>query len=181
MRVPVSERLGEENAAWPLVRYSLGHERAAGAMNQSAMYRRVLDELIDLTRRHGLTDRPDVRQGLVDFEIRLRVMRSSAMRIISDIVIKGEPGPISSASRLFVAAFEQDLHEFAVDALGMYGVLDRDEELAVQRSRWTMGFLRTRASTIGTGTSQIQRNTVAERVLGLPREPVAGTVTVADG
>lgn len=172
-RVPVANRLGEENGAWPLVRTSLGHERAAGAMNQSAMYRRVLDELTDLARRYDLAGQQQVRQGLADFEIRLRVMRSSAMRIISDITTKGEPGPISSASRLFVATFEQDLHEFAVDTFGMYGVLDRDDEAAIQRSRWTIGFLRTRASTIGTGTSQIQRNTIAERVLGLPPEPAA--------
>lgn len=171
VRVPVSNRVGEENGGWPLVRTSLGHERAAGAMNQAAMYRRVLDELIELARERGATAEPLVRQRLADFEVRVRIMRFTGMRTISDIMAKGEPGPASSTSRLFIVTFEQDLHEFAVDMLGPFGVLGRRDPHAVQRGRWVWGFLRTRASTIGAGTAEIQRNTIAERVLGLPRDP----------
>jgi alkylation response protein AidB-like acyl-CoA dehydrogenase len=97
-------------------------------------------------------------------------MRYNGMRTISDILARGEPGAASSISRLFITAFEQDLHEFAVDMLGGYGVLGRKDPHAVQRGRWVWGFLRTRASTIGAGTSEIQRNTVAEQILGLPRD-----------
>jgi alkylation response protein AidB-like acyl-CoA dehydrogenase len=98
-------------------------------------------------------------------------MRYTGMRTISDIMARGEPGPASSTSRLFITAFEQDLHEFAVDMLGADGLLTRDDERAVQRGRWVGGFLSTRASTIGAGTAEIQRNTIAEQVLGLPRDP----------
>ncbi|WP_216898441.1 acyl-CoA dehydrogenase family protein [Nocardia alni] len=171
VRVPVTNRIGEENGGWPLVRTSLGHERAAGAMNQAALYRRILDELIELARDRGATTDPLVRDRLADFEIRVRIMRLTGARTITDILATGEPGPASSTARLFIATFEQDLHEFALDLLGPYGTLDRNDPHAIQRGRWTWGFLRTRASTIGTGTAEIQRNTIAEQVLGLPRDP----------
>jgi len=171
VRVPTINRIGAENGGWPLVRTSLGHERAAGAMNQAALYRRVLDELIELARERGATTDPLVRDRLADFEMRVQIMRLTGMRTIADIMAKGEPGPASSTSRLFIVTFEQDLHEFAVDMLGAYGVLGRGDPHAVQRGRWVWGFLRTRASTIGAGTAEIQRNTIAEQVLGLPRDP----------
>lgn len=171
VRVPVSNRIGEENDGWRLVRTSLGHERAAGTMNQAALYRRVLNELIALARSRGATADPLVRDRLADFEIRVRIMRYQGMRTIESILAKGEPGPGASTSRLFITAFEQDLHEFAVDLLGSYGTLGRTDVHSVERGRWVWGFLRTRASTIGTGTSEIQRNTIAEQVLGLPYDP----------
>lgn len=171
VRVPVSDRIGEENGGWPLVRTSLGHERAAGAMNQAATYRRVLDELIELLRERDLGRDPLVRDRLASLEVEVRIMRYNAARVISDIMTRSEPGPASSVSRLLITAFEQRLHEFAVDVLGPAGLVGRGSGHAVQRGRWLYGFLRTRASTIGAGTAEIQRNTIAEQVLRLPYEP----------
>jgi alkylation response protein AidB-like acyl-CoA dehydrogenase len=171
VRVPVANRIGAENGGWPLVRTSLGHERAAGALNQAAMYRRVLDDLIALAKERGLTAQPGIRDALARFETRVRIMRYIAMRNITDIMSHGEPGPASSVSRLIVTSFEQDLHEFAVDMLGSHGLLVGRDPHAVQRGRWLGGFLVTRASTIGAGTAEIQRNTIAEKVLGLPYDP----------
>ena len=171
VRVPVANRIGDENDGWRLVRTSLGHERAAGAMNQAANYRRILDELIALAQERGATSDALVRDRLADFESRVRIMRYTAMRTITDILDKGEPGATSSVARLFITTFEQDLHEFAVEMLGPSALLGKQDLQAVQRSRWTTGFLKTRASTIGAGTSEIQRNTIAEQVLGLPRDP----------
>ena len=171
VKVPVGDRLGPENGAWPLVRNSLGHERAAGAMTQATMYRRVLDELVELARTRGLIGEPSVGSALSDFELRVRIMRYFAMRVIADIRTKGELGPASSVSRLWITSFEQDLHEFAVDMLGPFGVLGRGDDFSIQRNRWTTGFLKTRASTIGTGTAEVQRNAVAEQILGLPYDP----------
>jgi alkylation response protein AidB-like acyl-CoA dehydrogenase len=170
-KAPVADRIGEENGGWQLVRTSLGHERAAGAMNQAALYRRVVTELTDLARERGLLADPLVVARLVDFEIRVRIMRYTAERVIGTILTKGEPGPASSVSRLAITAFEQELHEFAVDLLGPYGVLGKKEPRGVQRGRWVQGFLMTRASTIGAGTAEIQRNTIAEQVLKLPHDP----------
>ena len=171
VRVPAANRIGEENGGWPLARTSLGHERAAGALNQAAMYRRVLTELEELARERGQLADPLVRDRLVDLEIRVRIIRYNAQRTIGDILATGEAGAGSSVSRLLITAFEQDIHEFAVDMLGPAGLLGKTAPQAVQRSRWLLGFLRTRASTIGAGTREIQLNTVAEQVLGLPHDP----------
>ncbi|HEY9565638.1 MAG TPA: acyl-CoA dehydrogenase family protein, partial [Nocardioides sp.] len=171
VRVPVSDRIGEENEGWPLIRHSMGHERAAGAMNQATNYRRIVTELVALAKERGLTADPLVQDRLVGFEMRVRLMRYNAERTINAILAKGEPGPTASISRLLISAFEQDLHEFAVDMLGPEGLVTRKSEHAVQRGRWLAGFLATRASTIGAGTAEIQRNTVAEQVLRLPHDP----------
>jgi alkylation response protein AidB-like acyl-CoA dehydrogenase len=66
--------------------------------------------------------------------------------------------------------FEKRLHELAVDITGAATMLDPQDPRSVQRGRWVRGFLATRASTIGAGTAEIQRNTIAEQVLGLPRD-----------
>lgn len=171
VKVPAANRIGDENDGWKLARTSLGHERAAGSMTQAALYRRVVDELIELARERGLGSDPLIRDRLADFDARARIIRYNAERIIDSIVRKGEPGPASSVSRLLITGFEQELHEFAVDMLGPAGLVSRESADAVQRGRWLAGFLRTRASTIGAGTAEIQRNTVAEQVLGLPRDP----------
>ncbi|WP_020572434.1 acyl-CoA dehydrogenase family protein [Parafrankia discariae] len=171
VRVPVADRVGAENEGWALARTSLGHERAAGAMNQAALYRRVLTELEQLARERGLLGDAVVRDRFADLEIRVRVMRYNAQRVISDILAKGEPGPTSSVSRLLITEFEQEIHELAVDLLGPAGLLLKTEPGSVQGGRWLQGFLRTRASTIGAGTREIQLNTLAEQVLGLPHDP----------
>jgi len=171
VRVPVANRIGEENGGWAIARTSLGHERAANSLIQATRYRRVLDELLSLAGQRGLTSDPVVRQRLMRLETAVRIMIVSGARQIADIIANGEPGPASSVSRLAVSTFEQQIHEVAVDLLGPYAMLERRDPDAIERGRWVWGFLRTRASTIGAGTAEIQRNTVAERVLGLPREP----------
>ncbi|TDC72025.1 isovaleryl-CoA dehydrogenase [Actinomadura sp. GC306] len=171
VRVPVADRVGEENDGWRIARTTLGHERSAGALTQAAFYRRIVDELIALARERGAVADPGVRRRLADFDVRVRVMNVHAARTIASIVATGEPGPTSSVSRLYNSVFEQELHEFAVDLLGPFGLLGRGDPDAVQRGRWTTGWLATRASTIGAGTAEIHRNTIAEQVLGLPRDP----------
>ncbi len=171
VRVPVADRIGEEHLGWGLVRTSLGHERAAGTLNQALNYRRIFSEVKALAKELGATNDAYVRQQLADFEIRVRILYVTGARTIADITSKGEPGPASSISRLFVTSFEQDLHVFVVNMLGAYGMLARNDEHSIEKGRWVWGFLRTRASTIGAGTAEIQRNTVGERVLGLPHEP----------
>ena len=170
-RVPVANRVGEENGGWKIARTTLGHERVADALNLAMFYDRVLGELIALAKERGATADPLVRDRLADFVIRSRVMQVNAMRAISAIMASGDPGPSASISRLYNSTFEQELHVLATDLLGPQGLLAPEEPSAVQRGRWTWGMLRTRASTIGAGTAEIHRNTIAEQVLGLPRDP----------
>jgi alkylation response protein AidB-like acyl-CoA dehydrogenase len=170
VRVPVADRVGPENAGWAIARTSLGHERAAGGFLAASRYARIVGELVEVARQQGRLDDPRVREQLAESESAVRIMRVNAARTIEYVLEHGEPGPASSITRLFNATFEQRLHEVAVELLGLPGVLAPADPNAVERGRWAWGYLRTRASTIGAGTAEIQRNTIAERVLGLPRE-----------
>jgi alkylation response protein AidB-like acyl-CoA dehydrogenase len=170
VEVPVAQRIGEEHGGWHVARTSLGHERAAGSLTQARFYDRIVGELATLARDLGRADDPVVRQELASLAGAQRIMTLNASRTIATIVRDGEPGPGSSTSRLVNTQFEQRLHEFAIELLGPYGALDRADAHAPERGRWAHGFLRTRASTIGAGTAEIQRNTIAERVLGLPHD-----------
>lgn len=171
VRVPVTQRVGEEDGGWAIARTSLGHERSTSLRANALRYRRVVDELFALARTTGAVDDPIVRQRLADAEIGARLLVLNGQRMFEQILQTGEPGPASSVTRLFHGQFEQRLHETAVAVLGTSAQLGRRAPGALEGGRWTWGFLNTRASTIGAGTAEIQRNTIAERVLGLPREP----------
>ncbi len=93
VRVPAANRIGAENDGWRLARTSLGHERAAGALNQAAMYRRVLTELEELARERGQLADPLVRDRFVDLEIRVQLIRYNAQRTIGDILAGARPAP----------------------------------------------------------------------------------------
>jgi alkylation response protein AidB-like acyl-CoA dehydrogenase len=173
VRVPVENLVGEENGGWLVTRTTLGHERAAGALKQAAFYRGVVDEIYGLMRERGVTADPISRDRLADVEVQVRILQVNAMRMLSRIQQFGEPGPIASVSRLLVTQFEQRLHELALELLGPDGMLSGAD--GVQGRRWSYGYLRTRASTIGAGTAEIQRNAVAEQVLGMPYDPAMPT------
>jgi alkylation response protein AidB-like acyl-CoA dehydrogenase len=169
VRVPATQRVGDENDGWRIARTSLGHERSTSRIGMVVRYRRVVAELIDLAREQGLNEDPVVRQRLADAVTGSKLLAMTFERIMASVLNGEEPGPASSVSRLFLATFEQRLHELAIDLLGPAGMLAADDDRNPQRGRWTWGFLNTRASTIGAGTAEIQRNTIAERVLRLPR------------
>jgi alkylation response protein AidB-like acyl-CoA dehydrogenase len=167
----VDNRVGDENGGWAIARTSIGHERSTAFIAADIRYRRIVRELVELAQENGTSKDPLVRQQLAQLEIEVRLLGFNGMRSLSTVLKGGEPGPESSISRLFHGQFERRLHEVAVDITGAYGLLDRRDPHSVQRGRWVWGMLRTRASTIGAGTAEIQRNTIGERVLGLPHEP----------
>ena len=174
VRVPVQNRVGDENGGWAIARTSLGHERSTAFVAAQHRYRRIVDELADLARDIGVIRDPLIRQKLARAEIDVRLLGLNGLRVLSDVLRTGEPGPASSVTRLFHGEFERRLHEVALDVIGARALLGASDPRSVQNGRWVWGFLRTRASTIGAGTAEIQRNTIAERVLGLPHEPTTG-------
>jgi alkylation response protein AidB-like acyl-CoA dehydrogenase len=178
IRVPATNVVGEENAGWRVARTALGYERSTANTATDMRYRRILDELTALTVERGRSADPAVRQELARLEISMRLLHLNNLRILSAVLRGEDPGPESSVTRLMHSLFEQRLHEFAVDMLGSNALLDGRDPLAAQRGRWAWGFLRTRGSTIGAGTAEVQRNLIAERVLGLPYDP--GMPTPAD-
>jgi alkylation response protein AidB-like acyl-CoA dehydrogenase len=177
VRVPVANRVGEENEGWKIARTSLGHERSTAGVAQGMRYRRIVDELHELARDLGRTRDPRTRQLLAAIEIDVRLIILNNTRTLSIVLAGSDPGPVSSIGRLMFTEFEKRLHELAVDLIGAPSMLAPADPHSVQRGRWVTGFLATRASTIGAGTAEIQRNTIAEQVLGLPREdPAPATI-----
>jgi alkylation response protein AidB-like acyl-CoA dehydrogenase len=170
VRVPVEGRVGEENGGWAITRTSLGHERSTSRVAMAIRYRRIVDELVALARTQGGTSDPLLRQELARVEADVRLLTLTFARVAAAVAQGGEPGPASSVSRLHLARFEQRLHELALSVCGAAGMLAADAADVPERGRWTYGFLKTRASTIGAGTAEIQRTTIAEQVLGLPRD-----------
>jgi alkylation response protein AidB-like acyl-CoA dehydrogenase len=169
VRVPVENRVGEENDGWRIARTSMGHERSTAGVAQSMKYRRIVSELHDLARELGRSADPRIRQQLARAEIDFQLIRLNNMRVLSQVLAGGEPGPVSSIGRLMLTEFEKRLHELAMEILGPASMLGPRDKNSIQKGRWVRGFLATRASTIGAGTAEIQRNTIAEQVLRLPR------------
>jgi alkylation response protein AidB-like acyl-CoA dehydrogenase len=169
VRVPVEQRLGAAGDGWRLARHSLGHERSASRVSQVVTYRRVVDDLLEIARSRRRIDDPIIRQRLADVAVGVRLLGATFERVMGSVLEGRDPGPAASISRLFLATFEQRLHVLAVDLLGPYGTLSSDEPHVGEDGRWIWGFLNTRASTIGAGTAEMQRSTIAERMLGLPR------------
>ncbi len=173
VRVPVSNLVGQENDGWSIARTSLGHERSTAGVAQGMRYRRIVNELHELARECGRDAAPLIRQRLAAIEIDVRLIALNNMRTLASVLDGSEPGPVSSIGRLMFTEFEKRLHDLAVDITGASMMLDPKDPRSVQRGRWVTGFLATRASTIGAGTAEIQRNTIAEQVLGLPRDVIA--------
>jgi alkylation response protein AidB-like acyl-CoA dehydrogenase len=174
VRVPVANRVGDENGGWALARTTLGHERAARSLSQASAYRQRLDALTALLKETGSIDDAVSRDRLAHCEMGVRILKMNALRTIAHLIATGEAGPASSTSRLFHATLEKSLYELAVDLLGP-GALVTGGEASIQSGRWAKGFLHSRGSTIGAGTAEIQRNTIAEQILQMPRDPATAT------
>lgn len=168
VRVPICNVVGQENAGWTVARTALGYERSTASTARDMGYRRILDELKILAAECGRADEQEVRQELARLETSVRLLHLNNLRVLSAVLRGEDPGPQSSVTRLMHSLFEQRLHELAMEIIGANGLLAGDDRQAAQRGRWAWGFLRTRGSTIGAGTAEVQRNVIAERVLGLP-------------
>jgi alkylation response protein AidB-like acyl-CoA dehydrogenase len=169
VRVPVRNRVGEEGAGWQVARTSLGHERASAFVSSELKSRSLLERIVRSASRTGALADPVVRQQLGRSAADVLISGRHSARALADVLAGREPGPLSSLNRLGRAESEQRLHTLALSVLGPAGMLGSRATAAAERGAWNYGYLMTRASTIGAGTSQVQRNTLAEKVLGLPR------------
>jgi alkylation response protein AidB-like acyl-CoA dehydrogenase len=174
VRVPRQNLLGAMNDGWRVATTTLMNERGTTALASVMRYRIVYDEIVDLARttmRNGApaTHDPVLRQQLAQFFVELEMMRFTAYRTFSKILKGGNPGPEGSISKLAWSELNQRMQEFVMALEGPASQLIKGSPHAVQGGRWQHHFLRSRANTIEGGTSEIQRNIIAERVLGLPR------------
>ena len=160
-RVPDENIVGGEGNGWAVAITTLMHERATLAFGLQIAVKLALRELMGLVRESGATGDPLVRDRLAQLYIEAEVLRLNAYRGLSAIMRDGVPGPEGSLGKWQWAEVNQALTELAMDLRGPRAVLHDDT--------WTFRFLRARANSIEGGTTEILKNIVAERVLGLPR------------
>jgi alkylation response protein AidB-like acyl-CoA dehydrogenase len=179
VRIPRANVVGPLHGGWGVARTTLSHERSTLFMASQLRMTQTLAEIAALARRstdaHGRrrADDPSLRQRIARAWVGSQLSRINGVRNLGRVLAGEEPGPEGAIMKLFGQESEQRLYELALDAAGPTGILDKGAADAPDRGKWVLGYLRTRASTIGGGTSEIQRNILAERVLGLPRDPWA--------
>jgi alkylation response protein AidB-like acyl-CoA dehydrogenase len=121
--------------------------------------------------RHGrpAADDPVIRQRLADLMIRVEAMKYHAFRQLTDTIKRRPPGIGASVNKLVSTELNHDIAAMALEVMGSYGLLERHARHVVDRGSWPIEFMFTLGLVIGGGTSQIQKNIISERGLGMPR------------
>jgi len=172
VRVPLFNVIGGLNNGWRVAMTTLGHERGGSATVQHLRFEREFWALVQTAREHGRTADPLVRQQLAWAYTGVQLMRFSGLRTLARVAAGRPPGPEASVSKLFWSEYHKRLGEIAMGVLGADGLVRPDGD-GYPTSPWQNVFLSSRAGTIYSGTSEIQRTIIAERALGLPKEPRA--------
>jgi alkylation response protein AidB-like acyl-CoA dehydrogenase len=173
VRVPRGNLVGRLDDGWRIANTTLTHERGTNA-RQMVIHRQLLDELMALARRSPSSSEPAAkdpvfRQELAQAAIDVEIMRLHNFRTLSRLARGGAPGAEGSITKLFWSEMSQRLHDTAFRVLAPRSQLVKGSPGAEANGRWQRSLLYYRAGTIFAGTSEIQRNIIAQRVLGLPR------------
>ncbi|MBI1959587.1 MAG: acyl-CoA dehydrogenase family protein [Candidatus Rokubacteria bacterium] len=189
-RVEKTDQIGRLGEGWAIAQTTLGYERGGRALARITSYASQYGRLVEVARRlkrHGrpLIDDPVIRQKLGRIWAELEVERYGALRMLT-LLERGEhPGAGGSLTKLSYSEFEKRFIELAMEILGPYGQLTEGapEELRLEidtavgeQGTWAYAFLWSRAGTIYAGSSEIQKNVIGERILGLPKEARADRV-----
>lgn len=169
VRVPVTQVLGEINKGWTTAITALMNERANLGTGVQVVFKRNLEALIARSRAVERNGRPAsldplVRQKLAQAFLELEILRLNTNRALTSLSKTGIPGPEGSTLKLYWSEMNQRTQQTAQEILGPYGQLKEFDN-----GLWEYAYLRSRGNTIEAGTSEIQRNIIAERVLGLPK------------
>jgi len=162
VKVPKSQILGEAGEGWAVAMTTLLHERGTLGMALATRAQITAAELAEHTRKLGRGSDPLVRQKVAQFTIEARALQLNGYRALTAMKRNGIPGPEGSILKLMWSELNQRMTETAVDVAGAAGQVG-------ETNGWRYQFLRSRANTIEAGTSEVLRNILAERVLGLPR------------
>jgi len=165
---PEGSMIGAPGEGWKIAMGLLAFERGVSTLGQQMAFRQELDEIIAAAKANGSANDPLIRQRIAKAEIGLRLMRYGALRMLSNTDHSKVDGA-ALTYKIQWATWRRGLGELAMDVLGQGGeVNDKDTY------EWDLLpnlFLFSRSDTIYGGTNQIQRNMIAERALGMPREP----------
>jgi alkylation response protein AidB-like acyl-CoA dehydrogenase len=172
VRVPARYRIGEENRGWYVAMTTLNFERSNIASAAGA--KRTFDELVAYCRQAKadggtLLGQPRVRHRLAELAIEIEVGRYLSYRVASIQARGGVPLYESSVAKVYHSELNQRLYRSGAEVLGLYGQVREGDRHARLKGRLARGYLTSVASTIAAGTSEVQRNIIAERGLGLPR------------
>jgi alkylation response protein AidB-like acyl-CoA dehydrogenase len=174
VRVHESQILGGLNNGWAVGLTTLMYERLALGFGLQMRLRIALESLIEMARRVEKTGRavtrdPVMRQKLAQLWIDTEALKYTGARAITKL-LKGElPGPEASTGKMGWVDTHQRLQELAMEIEGPYSQLTKGTERAIDGGVWQYGFLRSRANSIEGGTTEVQKNIIGERVLGLPK------------
>ena len=160
-RIPDANVVGGVGNGWMVALTTLMHERAGLAFGLQVQLKIALGQLMELARERGLDKDPVTRQKVAQLYIESEAIRLNASRGLTQIMKTGIPGPEGSLTKWQWSDTNQAMSELAMDVLG--------PDAPAVGTDWTYRFLRSRANSIEGGTTEILKNIVAERVLGLPR------------
>ncbi len=178
VRVPAADLVGQENRGWPLAKVTLGNERVS-LSGDGALWGRgpTADDLIGLVRAAGGVSDPDLRQRLAGLYAEAEILRIIRLRTLSAVVAGRPPGPEASLRKALADAHGQRIMALGRRLAGPAGMLRDAGPPGAAPEEWSYGYLFSPALTIGGGTAEVQRNIIAERVLGLPSDVVAEPAT----
>jgi len=169
-RVPAEYLLGQENQGWQVAMGTLGHERV-GTAGMSVSMRIELDNLIATTRRHNpaALEDPGLRERVARVWTQLELTRLLNARALSKI-LKGQPNwPEVPLAKLQWSYLSQTIAELGVDMLGPLGPLAKGGPDTVDKGHWAHNYVWQRFTSIGAGTTEVQKNIIADRAIKMPR------------
>ena len=161
--------VGAPGDGWKVAMGLLGFERGVSTLGQQMLFQNELDEIIRAAKKNGAAQDSVLRQRIADAHIGLRIMRFNSMRMLSGGSDDGALQKEAMIYKLFWATWHRNLGKLAMDVLGPESEIL--EAGPYELNRLQAMYLFTRSDTIYGGTNQIQRNIIAERALGMPREP----------
>jgi alkylation response protein AidB-like acyl-CoA dehydrogenase len=161
--------VGAPGDGWKVAMGLLGFERGVSTLGQQMLFQNEFDHIVRVARENGAASDPVIRQRIADAHVGLRIMRFNSLRMLSGEQGDGSLARAAMIYKLYWATWHRNLGKLAMDVLGPESeVLDAGP---YELNRLQSLYLFTRSDTIYGGTNQIQRNIIAERALGMPREP----------
>ena len=159
--------VGAPGDGWKAAMTTFGFER--GGLANASRFESAVNSLAGLARDLGQGSDPRVRQRIAQAKIEAHTFRMNGLRALTRAQQGAAPGPEASLTKLYWSEMDKRIQETAVAVQGPYGALAPGDAWSIEEGRWQFGWLWSQAETIYAGSSEIQRNIIAERVLGLPR------------
>jgi alkylation response protein AidB-like acyl-CoA dehydrogenase len=170
VRVPVANLVGKEHEGWSVAITTLAYERDLLTFIRHISLRNALHRLVGLVRERGRAADPVVRQKVAALWIGEQVLQLNAYRSLTRIVRGGQPGPEGSTSKLYWSHLDQELAQVATEVIGPASQLGKGSPWAPDDGQWEFYACLAQASGIRAGTTEILKNILGERVLGLPKD-----------